>query len=657
MTEEFVWDKDEWRRNAFSMIKESLYFAKDTRLSGNYYSAHEDHLVMIYGDTQVGKTTLILNMIGIREDCFQQVYDTLRAGVPKGNSSTSTAIIYSRSEKNQYGCMMRPMNSSDDMMEYFESADLIVERLQQIRGSVEKGKVNTNNILYIAIPNQYFEEDAKNSNISIIDMPGDNSKNQEEAVHVANLLTKYIPIASTCIIACKDGEIQSLETLELPNKINWRNMSHRFVLVVTRAYSDSDTKSYFLKHEIKAEGEFYEYVQENYTTEIRTILGGDNKTEIYPIDLGESLNMLRSEVGGSESNLTAINYARSATLKNLRQSIVNHEGERLHSALEDLRVVINENSKIRLVDINDEISKNEHEIEKLKREEDNLKTQIESYELLISQKSDELAPYAERKSILDKSAIAHLGVNGIWKSIDNHIRENEWYCHPDRPDSTYIKGVGLGREEVYRYIHETLSFRVKEIIDRCNKRKEYADYKIDINTINDIINDYFNEVYVGVFHLDRPVIQYTRKRRVTPDDLKEIVCNIAQKVDDYLLKSKNEIVEKLNSTIRVKENSISQYSVMIKNAQAQLRKKQLKSQECCDKIQLLRQQEDEAKRLESEDVNTLEQYINFARAAYLQYREKIIGCINSFEVSAEEKLKLTLYLGILDKDYLKVIGG
>ena len=91
----FFLNKVDWQRKTFEMIKKDLISARDNHFV-KYDCAEENHLVMIYGKSQVGKTTLILNMIGIKTECFFEVYETLRAGVPRGNSSTSTAIIYTK---------------------------------------------------------------------------------------------------------------------------------------------------------------------------------------------------------------------------------------------------------------------------------------------------------------------------------------------------------------------------------------------------------------------------------------------------------------------------------------------------------------------------------------------------------------------------------
>ena len=53
-----------------------------------------DVSVVLYGPTQVGKTTLLLTLLGVAEQHRSVVSDILRAGRPHGQSSTSVPIRY-----------------------------------------------------------------------------------------------------------------------------------------------------------------------------------------------------------------------------------------------------------------------------------------------------------------------------------------------------------------------------------------------------------------------------------------------------------------------------------------------------------------------------------------------------------------------------------
>lgn len=49
-------------------------------------------------------------------------------------------------------------------------------------------------------------------------------------------------------------------------------------------------------------------------------------------------------------------------------------------------------------------------------------------------------------------------------------------------------------------------------------------------------------------------------------------------------------------------------------------------------------------------------YLEYAERAYIEQRNNVIQQINESK-SADDKLLLILFLGVLDKDYQKVTGG
>ena len=49
-------------------------------------------------------------------------------------------------------------------------------------------------------------------------------------------------------------------------------------------------------------------------------------------------------------------------------------------------------------------------------------------------------------------------------------------------------------------------------------------------------------------------------------------------------------------------------------------------------------------------------YLKYAEEAYLSQRNDIIKRINTVS-SVNDKMLLILFMGILDKDYIKIIGG
>ena len=87
--EKYLDDRETWQNNTIEEIKKKVIY-KPKSLKNSRVG---EKLVAIYGPPQIGKTTLILCLIGIAPEFQKKVYNDIRAGVPRGNSSTSTAII------------------------------------------------------------------------------------------------------------------------------------------------------------------------------------------------------------------------------------------------------------------------------------------------------------------------------------------------------------------------------------------------------------------------------------------------------------------------------------------------------------------------------------------------------------------------------------
>ncbi len=643
--------KEDWQRKTFEMIKSDLISAKDNRFV-RYDNTEENHLVMIYGKSQVGKTTLILNMIGLKPDCFSDVYETLRAGVPRGNSSTSTAIIYAKSVNEQYGCALSSLNAlSSKDTQYYDKKRMIAH-LEKIRQQVENNKVPPNSILFIYIPKNCFIQDSMADSISIMDMPGIESRNHKEDIHVQNLMTKYIPISSVCIIACRSNEIQSLETLVLPNHFEWKRMEHRFILVITHAYNDGTTKQYFRTTPSKRTGNFYDYVVDAYAREIRTILGAKNRTEVYPVDVGDTLTRLCNEEIKRDSDRKEIIETKDRVLANLRKSIIGHKGERLKSALMDLDVIIKHYGENEIQHIDEEISvlcskidnknnlinRTDRDIEKLigeDGEQDELLSEIKElekvsgqfYSLLYSCVSDFSS---QTKQYILKSSLFKCNGN------DNYLEDKE--------------------QQVLGFMRTTVSASVEQYIQSINRLIRQADIDIIINSAqmqieaDSFILEEQNSIYPPKKGL------FSKREKVLLESIEAICVSIEGCINKHLNSYVNNCISEIKKSIIDKRQQRNRISSSIKQEEGKKKKylSEIKSLE--KQIEELKSSKKDIELKKTQDQKTLAMYLEYAERAYIEQRNNVIQQINESK-SADDKLLLILFLGVLDKDYQKVTGG
>ena len=82
-----------WAYDAYQRFIDEV----DPSLAGDFNrSSHVT--VAVYGATQVGKTTLILDLLGVTGEALDRASSVLRGDQRMGKSSTSCAIRYGRSK-------------------------------------------------------------------------------------------------------------------------------------------------------------------------------------------------------------------------------------------------------------------------------------------------------------------------------------------------------------------------------------------------------------------------------------------------------------------------------------------------------------------------------------------------------------------------------
>lgn len=647
--------RDDWQRSAFESIKQDLLSARDNRFV-HYDSGQEEHLVIVYGNSQVGKTTLLLTMIGIRESaCFQEVAETLRAGIPRGNSSTSTAIIYARSEDDRYGFALTTMDNCPPREVSFYDRQGMVQRLKQVREAVEANQLSPDSILYITLPQGYFTDEAAREHIVILDMPGVKSRNHRENAHVESLMTRYLPIASACVIACCSNEIQSLETLELPTGTDWKRMEHRFVLAITRAYSAGSVKTYFTQPRIRRETDFYHYIMGVYTENIQNILGRNNQTEIFPIDLGDSLEML-SQALTDEVDREELLNTRNTVLSNLRKWIAGHRENRLKAALDNLRDVVEHAGEAAVREADQQAEKIQTDIKKAQQSIKRAENQIQ---FLIGDGSEEDGDASksggstsQKGELLEEVAVLQKareklqsfgGVKELYEDLEDELKKKEL----QKGDDTYWKD---GNKKVYA------ALRMKAV-DRAEEGVKALKPEADVSKA--IRADELDQQCVALWTQYAPTPQgffSFKKDRVYIDKLKLICQAMENVINGKLEKATVPYIQRLDKELRDRKQEIENVEQQARDNQARIRRLRRKIKELNKELQICQDEKERLQLRQQQDQKTLDMYKRYARQAHEEQRRQLMTQINS-RLPSEDKLILILFLGVLDRDYQKVTGG
>lgn len=664
--EELFKEKSIWQKDAFERIKASLLTTRDNALL-QYEGLQESYLVVVYGPAQIGKTSLILKLIGIRDDCFQCVSQTLRTKeITRGNSSTSTAIIYARSDTEQYALTVEGEPGVFSEKIWFSTEAELEAKLVEVRSRVVTNKESARSVLHIDIPRQFFAEDSSSENLIVMDLPGVNSKTKGEAYHVQNLMRRYLPLAQVCLVVCTANTIESLE-VQTDLEPYWRDKPGQYVVVTTKAFSMGTVKNFFFVPRQDREKSFYDFVMEKYKKNTEGYLGKTSKVEVFPVELADSFQRLCNSL--DEEDRAEMIETRDRILQELRQSILRREGQRFQTALQRLQEELKIAKKNRLAENDWLLEEKQQEINTengiIKQNEDYIKKEITGN----AQK--------ERKERLRK-------IEGLQAAKDMLTGCADWFEIRYKPALNEEIDALIERENLFRtsgvsrYLVDRSISRKQNSADRkvfatlldylCEKvsgEDSYLDQYVKIlkgaglpvsynkNALwqkleQDINENFYQKYYPEGFWIFREKVWLEDVQRLNG----EIVEKVAKALRGYEAEWLGKIEKLLCDEMRLEQQSQQLLAGKKKKVdEAKARKCNLEAQ----KTTLEKAREHIIEEIR-QDRENLEDYRRIAKEAYT---EQYVGLVRRIRQTpgAAEKTKLILLLGLLEEDYKATMGG
>ena len=633
--------RSEWQENAFNELKRELTATQDNRFL-KYQDEDETFLVMICGKSQIGKTTLILKLIGIRDgdDYFGEVYATLRAGAEQGNSSTATAIIYAKSATDQYALTFARLNEQAPKKEYYDK-DGMIEALQKVRRDVNEGRrVGAEQILFIDIPRKFFTEDAAVGSIRIMDMPGVQSRQAAEWSHVENLMDVYLPFSQVCIVACNAADIQSLGSMELPGDAVWQNRPERFMVVSTSSYSAESIRNHFETPRNARKEDFRTCLNREYAKSFKEVLGENTRMELFPVDLGQSLGTTLKNLDIEDA--AEVKAVLENTLQALRTSIVSREGRRFHAAIEDLRSRVDTYGNDRLAGIEQEIGENKGRLKRAENRFKKAKGDCEKFE------NDETVSVLEEKiKKLDRAECELITLMNDFAIADklNEAAFKDKDLYKDKSDVCYLK------KDRERKVLGAVLAKLKGTLDQYWESVTSIYGQVELQTPNksDLpvskILEWAQSTYAPRYYPGGLFL------KVTCADLERFNRDMAAGVQGIL---QRECCGKWCGKIDTERSALkSQREVLLAQYKHNMavRDKSLKEQDMPRKrLDALKKQKAAIEAIREKDKEKLNQYLEVAKHYYLLQRDAIVLQMEQC-ASAEEKMKLFLLLALMERDY------
>lgn len=207
---------------------------------------------VLFGPTQSGKTTLILRMLGLRDDALTSASELLRAGRPSGQSSTAVPTRYEWSTEPDLWQMTRlgrgggALGATESLTE-----EQLVDRLASYRDA-DGRPVGEHAVLSVGLPKRLRAETSRLAP-RIFDLPGALTHDAEEARYAAGVIRDFAPRAHVVVIVVRADTIRTTLATGLaehmPELSTWTDFPERFRLVVTHAVSADSVRQKLLESE------------------------------------------------------------------------------------------------------------------------------------------------------------------------------------------------------------------------------------------------------------------------------------------------------------------------------------------------------------------------------------------------------------------------
>ena len=647
--------REKWQNETIAKMQEQL----KSHPAGKYLVAdYNRSLVVVYGNTQIGKTSLILNIMGVLPEYQHEVYTVLRAGQDYGDSSTVTAIFYLISKNDSYGISYSE-DSTDDNSSYTDEE--MIQHLSEIRKGIESGTAKYR-LLYIFIPRKYFSKDIlDHDSFSILDLPGINSKNEKEREHVDDVIKQYMAMATAKIIVTKGDSIQDLESISVPDEIDWRLFPNRYFIVVTMAFSQGSVKKYFSTDKHKRNISFIENVEHAFA-EIPEIVRSE-KIEWYPIDIGESY---RSLISDYKDDADEIANAQNYFLKKIRDAITTRRGNGLKNIIHDLTVFCRDYYRFKIEKTQERIKLLEEDIE---YKNDRLKD-IRGQKSILQSRINQYTP----EKIKSFRNIENVSLDTISNSIEKKIQilsyniagtfPERFYDHDKVIIKQYISLVRscveeynaleniLGKQYFNELFPEGINISI-EMTDKKNGKPGIIKVSGKPERLCTRLDNIVCEQILQLEHLLRPdgfqVLLKKTNRSVIISVLSEM-CVVWKKVLNDIISA--DVSELISKNKQESEQYYLQKSYL-DNAIAEESSLLSSLADCQKQLNHEKRELGRWRRRETEDYRLLQQYLKLANSEYQKSKSIIKNEMKEKPLS--ERIQYLLLLGMMERDFNSLV--
>jgi len=604
----------------------------------------EDRLVMVFGKSHAGKTTFILTLMGVEENKLAELNKILRAGIPEGNSSTSTAIIYQHSDDNNFGFAERNFNDVGDAKVVKCDKESFIEYLQGVREQVEIGKYKNESVLYLYIPIDFFgKSENDHADISILDVPGYETTTENERYHTNAILNKYMSISVLNIVVRSIYDINDLQYFSAPNRDDsTKLLSGKYIIVTTRSYSQESIYKYFQTPISERKKSFAETIEEESNYQFKRIFG-EKIPKVFLLDIGESFKQLISTKLKNQEDIDSVVNYRNSVFELINEAIYSKQSNSLVSWVQEV--------------VEDEEFYGNNEINRVEDSIGLKKEALEHRDKLREEKERIIKSFSDNISRLEEQV-------EIWKGEKMELIEPDYDLLVDSKIERYLKiyfksgyewNVSKTERNVASHMAEIFSSVVLEYLEEITRENEGLVNEKEKQKFILQIEEFEYELKRNLEEKLNPhalfkILNPSNKEKVEIgiQELKKSVPTICRRIFDFISNKYEELItscikDDINpQKILLKENTIK-YTAL---------KKEIEKLE--KEISKLRDEKGKIEKRIEKDKTILKEYRKIARECFELHREQIIHSMN-LTSDKEAILSYILFLGLIEKDYKKVM--
>jgi predicted nucleic acid-binding Zn-ribbon protein len=365
--------------------------------------------VVIFGKTQVGKTTLLLDLMGIAPEEISNISRIMRGGREQGKSATATAMEYCRSTDERWGL------SIQSKPRWFDSPDELTNALGELRKEMESGQLIVDTPCVVHIPQRLFcTIDSASPKIRILDLPGDDPADKEEQKHVTKMAKTYLPFADLILLVGRGDDLLFLhpDVINLPGIEDWQSMPYRFRVVTTYSFTAQSVRELIRSNEIVD----IKMLRRRLLSEIAhsESLSEEAKNEniYFPLEFGTSWEGVKDQDPALYEKMRPI-------IKELRTQLLTQIAT-ASNPMGRLRSTLNAHLSVKYIQ-KKKTEATRNEIEKLDDKKSIIKNNIEIFEKKITQTEKEI----QRTDDILKNHALHQDIKIIEKATQTSAFNNE----------------------------------------------------------------------------------------------------------------------------------------------------------------------------------------------------------------------------------------